>query len=294
MAMTNKVAYLFSVPLIVAILAIGYLPIAHSFYLSLTTFSSLNPDPKFVGLENYQKLATDQYFLNAIRVTTIFVVGNLVLEFVVGLFLALLMFGEFRGKRVFGNILFAPLAISPIVMGVLYSPNVVLDDLNTLLYYGLSLGIFIDVNLPFVYYTMMILADAFVWAPLMMLVILAIMSNIPKEHFEAAEVHGASSFQIFRKVTFPAITRSPVLAAIISLRLVDNLRTYEIPFTWSFWLGQDRLGSPIDTFGVLMFKLLSSPDFPLSQISTIALILVVVSVAVTVFMLRFVTKSWEE
>ncbi len=288
-----KTAYIYVAPIVVAVFAIGILPVGYSFYLSLTSFSSLSPEPKFVGGENYLNLISDPYVWNAARVTAIFVVGTIVGEFLVGLYLALLMFGDFKGRKFFDTILFVPIAISPIVMGVLYSPNVVLDDLNTLLFYGLNTGLFLDTRLPVVYYGMMILSDVFVWGPLMMLVMLAILSNIPKEQFEAAEVNGASSFQTFRRITFPAIVRSPILATILSLRVVDNFRAYEIPFAWSFWVGQERLGTPIDTFGVLMFKLLSSPGFPLSQIAAIALTLMVFSVAFAVLVTKFITKSWE-
>lgn len=289
----SKANYLFVTPLAITILGIGILPLIYAFYLSLISFSALSPEPKFVGFQNYQNLISDPNFWNSARVTTIYVMGTVTVEFVVGLFLALVIFGEVKGKRVFENIFIAPLAISPIVVGVLYSPNVVLDDLNTILYYGLNTGLFLDTSLPVVYYSMMILADAFVWAPLMMLVILAILRNIPKAHFEAAEVYGASAFQTFRWITFPAMTHSPILAAILALRAIDSFRAYEIPFTWSFWLGQERLGSPIDTFGVLMFKLLSSPNFPLSQIAAIALVLMVFSVVVAVIFIRFVAKSRE-
>lgn len=290
----SRIPYLFIVPAVIAVFGIGFLPIAHSIYLSLTSFSVLNPEPQFVGIQNYVTLLRDPIFYNAAGVTTIWVVGTVVIEFVVGLFLALLMFGEFKGRRVFENILLAPLAISPIVMGVLFSPNVLLDDLNTLLFYGLGTGLFIDVNQPFVYYGMMILADAFVWAPLLMLVMLAIMQNIPKENFEAANVYGASSFQTFRRVTFPAIIYSPVLATILVLRVIDSFRAYEIPFTWSFWIGQERLGSPIDTFSVLMFKLFFlRTDLPLSYVATIAMVLLVISISVALLITRLATKSWE-
>ncbi len=290
----SRIPYLFIVPAIMAVFGIGFLPIANSIYLSLTSFSVLSPEPKFVGIQNYVTLFRDPFFYNAVVVTTIWVVGTVVTELVVGLFLALLMFGEVRGKRVFENILLAPLAISPIIMGILFSPNIVLDDINTFLFYGINSGLFIDVNQPVVYYGMMILADAFVWAPLFMLVMLAIMQNIPKENFEAADVYGASSFQTFKKLTFPAITHSPVLAVILALRVIDSFKAYEVPFTWSFWIGQERLGSPIDTFSVFMFKLFFlRSDLPLSYIATIAIVLLVISVSVAVLIMRLSTKSWE-
>jgi len=224
-----KTAYIYVAPIVVAVFTIGILPVGHAFYLSLTNLSSLHPDPEFVGIQNYQSLITDPNIWNAARVTTIFLVGTVVVEFLVGLYLAVLMFGQFRGRKFFDNILFVPIAISPIVMGVLYSPNVVLDDLNTLLYYGLNTGLFIDTRLPVVYYGMMILADVYVWGPLMMMIMLAILNNIPKEQFEAAEVSGASSFQVFRKITLPAIVRSPILAAMLTLRVIDNFRPMRYP-----------------------------------------------------------------
>ncbi|MBM3898060.1 MAG: sugar ABC transporter permease [Thaumarchaeota archaeon] len=296
-----KVAYLYVAPLVIAIVGIGILPLGHAFYISLTDLSAAKPEPEFVGLKNYQDFLTAPFFLNSVRVTTIFVVGTVVMEFLVGLYLALLMFGKVRGKKVFDKILFVPIAISPIVMGVLYSPNVVLDDVNTLLYYGLCIspicsentGIFLNTALPVVYYGMMIMSDVFVWGPLMMLVILAILNNIPKEHFEAAEISGATPFQMFRRLTFPAIIHSPILAAMIVLRVVDNFRAYEIPFTWSFWLFQERLGAPIDTFSVVMFKMLSGSDFPLSQIAAVGLLLMAFSVTTAVVLMKAITKSWE-
>jgi len=288
-----KTGYLLVTPLAIAVIAIGFLPILYGFYISLTSFSTSNPEPKFVGLDNYRNLATDPNFWNSVRVTAIYTTGTVVFEFLVGLGLALLLFGKVKGRGVFESILLAPLAIEPIVMGVLYSPNEFLDDINGLLYYGLNTGFFFDTRLPEVYYSFMVLADAFIWAPLIMLVILAVLQNIPKQHFEAAEVNGASSFQIFRRVTFPALIHSPVLATVLALRTVDSIRAYEIPFTWSFWLNQSSLGAPIDTFGVLMFKLFFSPGLPLPQIVTTALVTMVVSLAIAAIVMKLGTRSWE-
>jgi hypothetical protein len=79
----------------------------------------------------------------------------------------------------------------------------------------------------------------------------------------------------------------------IVLRVVDNFRAYEIPFTWSFWLFQERLGAPIDTFSVVMFKMLSASDFPLAQIAAIGLLLMAFSVATAAVLMKAITKSWE-
>ena len=288
-----KIGYLLTTPLAIAVIAIGFAPMLYGFYTSLTFFSTSNPEPKFVGLDNYRNLAIDPNFWNSIRITAIYVTGTVVFEFLMGLGLALLLFGKVKGRGVFESILLAPLAISPIVMGVLYSPNEFLDDINGRLFYGLNTGFFFDTRLPAVYYSSMILADAFIWAPLIMLVIVAILQSIPKEHFEAAEVNGASTFQTFRRITFPALVHSPVLATVLALRTVDSLRAYEIPFTWSFWLNQSSLGSPIDTFGVLMFKLFFSPGLPLPQIATIALVTMVFSFALAAIIMKFGARSWE-
>ncbi|MBM3897335.1 MAG: sugar ABC transporter permease [Thaumarchaeota archaeon] len=291
----------FVTPCLAVMLLIGAYPILSSIYLSVTNLSASNPEPEFVGLENYASALHDPNFWNSARVTIFYVGATVSAELLIGLILTLLLFGEVRGKKFFESYISLPLAIPPIVVGVLFSPNVILDDLNTLLYYGMCIapfcsgntGFFLDVNQPQVYYTMMIASDAFIWAPLFMLVMLAILGAVPKDLFEVADINGASAFYKFRYITLPSLVSSPALGVMIALRVIDNFRSFEIPYAWNFWLGHEQVGTPVDTFSVLMFKMLShsSFEFPLAQTAAIALMLLAVSLVSTWVILRLFTKG---
>tara|TARA_Y100000590_G_scaffold376178_1_gene441576 strand:+ start:2656 stop:3537 length:882 start_codon:yes stop_codon:yes gene_type:complete len=285
-----RVPYLFLVPALAIIFLALIGPVFQSFLLSLSEFSLVNPSQTPVGFQNYISLLSDSVFWRAIQVTLLLVFGSVFLEFIVGIFLALLITSSGQRARTwFSSIFVIPIAIAPIVTGVLWSPNSFFDDLNTLLYYGLSLGTYIDTSKPFTYYSIIVLSDAWIWAPLFMLVTVAVIRSIPKEQIEAAEVMGASSFTKFQKITFPAIIASPAIVVTLLLRTADAFRMFEVPYSWNFWLGQDsQLGAPVDTVSVLMWKMFSSTlyDFPIAQITAMAILLLAVTLTTCALVLR--------
>ena len=292
----NRLPYLLVIPATIIILLVGAYPILFSLLLSLSSFSIVNPQIEVVGFHNYIGALLDPIFWNSAGVTLLYVVGSLVVEFSVGIILGMALIGDFRGKTIFHSILIVPLAVSPIVLGILSSPVEIWDDINTLLYYGTGLGLYIDLFQPVTYYSVIILADAWLWSPLFMLVVIAIVQGIPKEQFEAANIHGASDFQTFSKITFPAIFRSPVMGFVLVLRAIDSFKAFEIPYAWTFWLGLDDLGTPVDTFGVLMWKLLTSSvyDFPLARIAAISIMTTFIALVFAAITLRICGKTWSE
>jgi len=292
----NRIAYLLIIPAIILLLIVGAYPILFSIVLSLSNFSINTPEIQVVGFQNYISVLLDPIFWNSAGVTFLIVGGAVAVEFVVGVILGLALFGNFRARSLYYSILVVPLAVAPIVLGTLSAPSGFWDDINTGLFYGTGLGIFIDLFQPVTFYSVLILADAWLWAPLIMLVVLAILQGIPKEHFEAAEIHGASGWATFRNVIFPAISRSPVLGFVLTLRVIDAFKSFEIPFAWTFWLGQSDIGSPVDTFSVLMWKLLTSSvyDFPLARIATIALISTAMILVFAALTLRVTGKVWRD
>ncbi len=286
--------YLFIIPTIIALLLVEGYPIAYSLYLSVTEFTPATPEPVFIGLNNYARMVTDWNFWESVRVTLLYVFVTVSLAFTLGLSFAILLFRDLEYRKRLQTILILPIAVSPLIAGIFFSPAAIWDDINVVLKYVLGLPI-INVFNPNFAFTMIVIADVWLWTPLFMLVFLSVLQSIPKETFEAADIHGASGWQTFRRITFPLILRSPVTFIIITIRSIDAFRSFEIPFTWAGWIGQERLGSPIDTLSVMMYKLLSFPVFesPYSYIATIALTLLAISLVVTASLLKIGNKVWE-
>lgn len=147
---------------------VGGYPILYSIILSLSEFSITTPEIQVVGVHNYISVLVGELapvFWNSAGVTFLIVGGAVAVELVVGIILGLALFGNFRARSLFYSILVIPLAVAPIVLGILSSPNEIWDDINTALFYGSGLGISIDLFQPAAFYSVMILADAWLWAP---------------------------------------------------------------------------------------------------------------------------------
>lgn len=292
--MRNILPYLFIIPAIIALLMVEGYPIAYSLYLSLTTFNPTTPEPVFIGAANYVKMVSDVNFWISVRVTLLYVFGTVSLSFVLGLAFAMLLFRDIGFRKNLQTILILPIAVSPLVAGIFFAPPAIWDDVNVVLKYDLGLPMInlFDPNFAFAF---IVISDAWLWTPLFMLVILSILHSIPKGILEAAELHGASAWQTFRRVTLPMLMRSPVIYIVIAIRSIDAFRSFEIPFTWAGWIGQESLGTPIDTLSLMMYKMLSFPVYgsPYSYIATIALTLLLISLLVTTIIMRMGRRAWE-
>lgn len=270
--------YLALVPLFAILLLVEAYPLAYSFYLSLTDYATGN----FVGGDNYAQLLDLGYFGQAVLTSVVYALGAAALALGIGVLLAFQVSVLRRGKGILEAVLLAPLAAAPIFVGVLWAPAGVWDDINTFWHYFLGQPFFNPAS-SFFFFPVMILSDAWEWAPLIMLVSLGILASVPSEVYEAAEVSGASRWQTFRKIGLPAILRSPVMQFVVVIRFVDAMRTFEIPFSWSTWVSLPQAGSPVDTVSLLLFKLFTVPlySFPIGEISALAIALLALTLGAT-------------
>ena len=74
---------------------------------------------------------------------------------------------------------------------------------------------------------MVLIGDTWQWTPFMFIVLLAAIENQPRDQVEAARLDGASGFQIFRDITWPAI--APVAATVVLIRLIEAFKIIDLP-----------------------------------------------------------------
>jgi multiple sugar transport system permease protein len=224
----------FAAPFVALFLVFWALPIIASFVLSLTDFGIFNlRDPfgaGFAGLDNYSKLIHDELFWKSARNTAYFVVVGVPVTIVVGLAVALgLNNAALRLKGLFRVAYYVPVVTSIVAVAViwrfLYNPDVGL--INRLLdLIGISgpnwLG---DPHLA-----MPSLIALGVWRNFGFdaVIFLAALQAIDPQLYEAARTDGATSWQLFRRITLPLLR--PALLFLTVITTIGYLQVFEEPF----------------------------------------------------------------
>jgi multiple sugar transport system permease protein len=166
--------------------------------------------------------------LGSLFVTLLYVFVGVVVQFILGLILALLTSQDLRGRRFFRVVFLLPMMITPV--GVAYMFRMITDTgKGPLKPLWLSLGLvdFSWVTNPWGARLAIILADTWQWVPFMFIVLLAALESQQVDVMEAATVDGANPWQIFRNITWPAIL--PIGLTLILIRLIEAFKIIDLP-----------------------------------------------------------------
>lgn len=118
---SNWEAYLFLSPWFVGFILFLAFPIGYSFYLSLCRWDLIGPNPEFVGVANYVKIATgDPRFWHSFKVTFLYAIGSVPLCLALALFLALLLNQRFMGMDLFRTVYYLPSVVSGVAVAMLW------------------------------------------------------------------------------------------------------------------------------------------------------------------------------
>ncbi len=186
--------------------------------MSFQRWDVFNP-PTFVGLKNFHELFTsDPLFLIAIRNTAIFTVGTVVPTVLISLAVAGMLNQTVKGIGIVRTIVFMPLAISSVVMAVVW--QFVFNTDNGLL--NIMLG-WIGVGpIPWLVeprWAMFSLCVVSVWraVPFATIILLGAMQGVPESVYEAAKIDGAGGIRQFVSITVPLIRGAVTFVIVISI-----------------------------------------------------------------------------
>lgn len=166
--------------------------------------------------------------LGSLFVTLLYVFVGVILQFFIGLSLALLTSQDLKGRRFFRVVFLLPMMITPV--GVAYMFRMITDTGKgplKPLWIGMGLANFSWVNDPWGARLAIILADTWQWVPFMFIVLLAALESQRVDVVEAATVDGASPWQIFRNITWPALL--PISLTLILIRLIEAFKIIDLP-----------------------------------------------------------------
>ena len=206
--MMKKYFPVFVLPTLLAF-TIGFIvPFIMGVYLSFCKITTVT-DAKFVGLQNYVKIFTeDGTFGHALWYTTAFTVVSVVLINVIGFAVALLLTKKIKGTNIFRTVFFMPNLIGGIILGYVWQLllNGLLLQINKTLTYSSVYG----------FWGLVILMC---WQQIgyMMIIYIAGIQNIPGELIEAAQIDGANKGQLLKHVIIPMVMPSITICTFLTL-----------------------------------------------------------------------------
>ena len=203
-------------------------PILSSFYYSTLDWSGISSDKTFVGVQNFIDLLHDQWFWNSFVNSFKYMLFSVPPLIILSLFLAILVNEKaLRARGAFRTLFFLPVittaSIVGIIMQFIWSPTGAINALIEL--FGADRAInFLGQSgtaLPTV-------AAIGVWkdAGIYMIYWLSALQSVPQDVTEAAQIDGASRWQVFRRITLPLIL--PIGSVITLLAIINSLKVFDI------------------------------------------------------------------
>ena len=208
-----------------------------SFALSFTKWNFISglSGIKFVGFDNFIKLANDTYFLSAIKNTVIYTITTVPITIVIALGLAYILNGNIYMKKTLRMAFFIPYVCSSVAVAVVFKMLFREDGpTNMVLKY-----IFMFEDLPRWFSDGSInkipIILFVIWTSIGygLIIYMAALQNISSSLYEAADIDGANSWKVFTKITVPLISPTTFYLLIIRLIAVFKLFTSINVMTYS-------------------------------------------------------------
>jgi multiple sugar transport system permease protein len=269
-------------PAALLLLGIFLVPMLNVLVLTLRVQDTANPQIVTYSFENFSRLLRDEAFTGALLRTVWFGVLTVTGSFLVGLPLALLANVKTGWRWVVRVALLLPWAMPQVITGAMFAWL-----FNS--QYGLFNDLLVRLGFQPVYWflnpTMAVVAFVIttIWktSSFVALILLGGLQSIPAELEEAARVDGASSAQVFWRVTLPLLM--PAIAVALIFRTLSALQVFDIPYAFMS-SGASRV---LETLGVNIQKYtveFLDPGYG----STVSLSLFVLAIAITALYVRFV------
>lgn len=231
----RRAPFIMVTPTLLILLIIAVVPLVYVVGLSFTGSTLAQPFNEFVWFKNFRDAFHDEVFGKAIVNTLVFAFSVTTIETLLGFVLALAFRGEQRLGGIVRTLALIPLFTPPVAIAMIwrliYDPNSGLIN-----HYFQQWGIFKNsvafLGQPYLAMPSIMLADIWQWTPFTFLLSLAALQALPKAPFEAANVDGASRWQIFRRLTLPLV--SPMLIVIFMFRFLIALKVFDLVFILTY------------------------------------------------------------
>ncbi len=261
------------------------LPFGISFIMSFTDWNIERMYiPIFRGFDNYIAIFRNSVFIRSIFNTLLFAVATTILKTLFGLLLALALVKVSRLNNILRTIYYIPCALSPMIIGVIFTSILANDGLlnNVLSTLGFSA---VAVNWLASYGTAMssvILIEGWMWSGFNMFIFIAGIQAISKDYYESADIEGAPAWAQFKSITMPLLI--PSFTIIITLNITGSLKVFDLIYVLT------KGGPGFDTQVLSTFVYKAFGLGLLGQSSAASIVLSALVVCISFVLNRYLTK----
>jgi sorbitol/mannitol transport system permease protein len=280
-------------PALIFLIILTQLPFVVTLVISFMNWNAYYPAERgFAGLDNFVRVFTDINMRNAVLTTIILTASVVLISLFLGMLIALLLDRRFAGRAAVRTMMIAPFLIVPVAAALvwkhaLYNPE-----------YGLLNGALTGIWRLFgsthppqpdwigaMPLGAIIAALVWQWTPFMMLILLAGLQSRPLDVIEAARIDGATTWQIFRYMTFPHLRQYLELGGLLgSIYVVQN-------FDHVFTITSGALGTANLPYSIYQI-FYNAHDY--GRASAAAVVVVIGTIIIATFALRTVSTLFRE
>lgn len=223
----RRFAAMLLAPGVLVIAGTTTIPLLYLLWQSLQNINLAMPGlDRFVGLDNYVRLWTDSRFWDALELTLLYTAATVALQLVIGLAMALVIMRLPRAQGVLRVMAILPIVLAPVVVGMIWRTLMLTQDFGIIDFALRETGFGSHNWLgdPELAVISVIAIHTWQWTPFVFLYLLAALSTIPEELYEAARIDRAGPWRRFVKITLPMLR--PAIVMVVILRLTVALSAF--------------------------------------------------------------------
>jgi raffinose/stachyose/melibiose transport system permease protein len=230
----NITKTIFLLPGVLIVFIFMFYPAISGFYLSLTDWNGVGDKIDFIGIRNFVEMFKDPVFVIAVKNTFKYCIITVIFQHAISLALAVIIDRGIKWATAYKAILFIPCLLSTIVTGMVFS--LIFSPINGSFNFLLkAIGLkFLQndwLGNPKLVLYVIIATSIWQYIGYSMVIYLAGLQTIPKDHIEAGNIDGTNAWQRFRYIEFPGIAPAFTINTVLSV--IGSLKAFEIVYSMS-------------------------------------------------------------
>lgn len=274
------------IPAIIGIWIVVGFPLLYAFYISLHNYILSQGGIKSFNPANYTQIFKDTLLVGATRNTIILTLSVVILEILIGFGLALLLNNKrLKGRDIYLLILLIPMLMPPITVGTIW--RMLLHPELGIINYALGvIGLPQPAWLgdPRLAMITIIIVDIWHETSFILLILLAGLTSLPDELYEAAMIDGANNRQQFRFLTVPLMM--PTILVAVLIRMIAALKTYDLVYI----LTRGGPGISTETISYYIYRV-AFVFLDMGKSAAMSFLLLLVIVGLTLILMRVMRTS---